>query len=36
VLGAHPHYREFVEFGDAEGYKRRLAVLRSDLKDNLS
>ena len=29
----HPHYREFVEFGDAEGYKRRLIPLRDALKD---
>ena len=30
--GAHAHYREFVEYGDAEGYKRQLPVLRAELK----
>jgi len=30
--GSHPHYREFVDYGDAEGYKRRLPVLRAELK----
>ncbi len=29
---SHPHYREFVDYGDAEGYKRRLPVLRAELK----
>ena len=28
----HPHYREFVEFGDAEGYKNRLPLLRANLQ----
>ena len=30
--GAHAHYREFVDYGDAEGYKRQLPVLRAELK----
>jgi hypothetical protein len=32
VLGPHAHYREFVEYGDAEGYHRRLPMLRDELK----
>jgi hypothetical protein len=32
VRGAHPHYQEFVAFGDAEGYKQRLPLLRAELK----
>jgi hypothetical protein len=28
----HTHYREFVEYGDAQGYKRRLPMLRDELK----
>ncbi|MGH9408680.1 MAG: hypothetical protein ACRD1V_04430 [Vicinamibacterales bacterium] len=28
----HPHYREFVDYGDAEGYRRRLIPLRNELK----
>lgn len=31
--GAHAHYREFVDYGDAEGYKRQLPLLRAELKD---
>jgi hypothetical protein len=30
--GAHAHYREFVEYGDAEGYHRRLPMLREELE----
>jgi hypothetical protein len=30
--GSHAHYRQFVDYGDAEGYKRRLPVLRAELK----
>jgi hypothetical protein len=33
VRAPHPHYREFVEYGDAEGYHRRLIPLRDALKD---
>jgi len=32
VRGPHPHYRDFVDYGDAEGYRRRLLPLRTDLK----
>jgi hypothetical protein len=32
VRGAHAHYAEFVPFGDAEGYKQRLPLLRDELK----
>jgi hypothetical protein len=34
VRGSHGHYREFVEYGDAEGYKRQLPVLRAELKQD--
>jgi len=33
VRGAHAHYREFVDYGDADGYHRRLPVLRNKLRD---
>jgi hypothetical protein len=29
----HPHYREFVDYGDAAGYQERLPLLRAKLKD---
>jgi hypothetical protein len=29
--GPHPHYQLFVDYGDAEGYKRELPVLRESL-----
>lgn len=32
VPSPHAHYRQFVEYGDAEGYRRRLLPLREDLK----
>ena len=32
VREAHAHYRQFVEYGDAEGYHRRLPLLRTDLE----
>jgi hypothetical protein len=32
VKGPHAHYREFVDYGDADGYHRRLPVLRNQLK----
>jgi hypothetical protein len=32
VRAPHPHYRDFVDYGDAKGYKQRLPVLRHDLK----
>lgn len=31
VRGPHSHYREFVEFGDATGYRRDLPRLRAEL-----
>jgi hypothetical protein len=31
VLQAHPYYGGFVDYGDAEGYKRELQVLRAEL-----
>lgn len=31
VLQAHPYYNGFVDYGDAEGYRRQLQVLRADL-----
>jgi hypothetical protein len=33
VRAPHPHYREFVDYGDADGYHRELPVLRVKLKD---
>jgi hypothetical protein len=33
VHAPHTHYREFVDYGDAEGYHRRLPVLRRELAD---
>lgn len=30
--GTHGHYHEFVDFGDAAGYKQRLPLLRAELK----
>ena len=32
VRAPHAHYREFVDYGDAEGYHRRLPMLREKLK----
>lgn len=32
IRAPHAHYREFVDYGDAEGYKRRLLMLRRELK----
>lgn len=32
VLAPHDHYRRFVDYGDAEGYQKRLLVLRNELK----
>jgi hypothetical protein len=32
VRAPHPHYREFVDYGDAQAYLRELPVLRSKLK----
>ena len=30
----HLHYRQFVDYGDAEGYHRRLIPLRAELRDD--
>jgi hypothetical protein len=32
VRGSHPHYGDFVAFGDADGYRQRLPLLRAELK----
>jgi len=32
VRAPHAHYAEFVAFGDAEGYRKRLPLLRAELK----
>jgi hypothetical protein len=32
VRAPHAHYGEFVDYGDAAGYKRRLPMLRKDLR----
>jgi hypothetical protein len=34
VHAPHTHYREFVDFGDAQGYHRRLIHLREELADD--
>lgn len=34
VRAPHTHYRRFVDYGDAEGYQRRLLPLRDALKDD--
>jgi len=31
IRAAHPHYHEFVDFGDADGYRKRLPTLRAEL-----
>jgi hypothetical protein len=33
VKAPHAHYREFVDYGDADGYHKRLPVLRKKLED---
>jgi hypothetical protein len=32
VMAPHTHYSDFVDYGDAEGYHRRLLPLRNELK----
>jgi hypothetical protein len=32
VRAPHVHYRHFIDYGDAEGYRRRLIPLRKELK----
>jgi len=34
VRAPHAHYREFVDYGDAEGYHKRLPMLRAELKND--
>ena len=34
VRAPHPHYRAFVDYGDAEGYRRRSIPLRQELRDD--
>ncbi|HZR26669.1 MAG TPA: hypothetical protein VFA59_23950 [Vicinamibacterales bacterium] len=36
VRGPHEHYRHFLDYGDAEGYRRRLIPLRHELEDKRS
>jgi hypothetical protein len=36
LRGAHAHYREFVHYGDAEGYQKRLPILREQLRKEKS
>jgi len=33
VRAPHAHYRHFIDYGDAEGYRRRLIPLRNELSD---
>jgi ABC-type multidrug transport system fused ATPase/permease subunit len=33
VRGPHPRYRHFIDYGDAEGYRKRWLPLRNELKD---
>lgn len=32
VLGPHPHYQGFADFGDAEGFRERLAAMKDGAK----
>jgi hypothetical protein len=34
VLGPHPHYQGFADFGDAEGFRERLAQMKDGVKIN--
>ena len=36
VRAPHQHYRHFVDYGDAEGYRRRLIPLRHELQNERS
>jgi hypothetical protein len=33
IHAPHTHYRDFIDYGDAEGYRRRLLPLRQALRD---
>jgi len=35
LKAAHTHYRNFVEFGDAEGYREHLEPLRTELRNTV-
>jgi hypothetical protein len=32
VLGPHPHYEGFADFGDAEEYRARLAAMKDSVR----
>ena len=32
MMAPHRHYGEFVDYGDADGYRKRLPVVRDKLK----
>jgi hypothetical protein len=32
VLGPHPHYQDFADFGDAEAYSEKLAQMKDGVK----
>ena len=34
VRAPHTHYRHFVDYGDADGYRRRLIILRHELQND--
>jgi hypothetical protein len=34
IPAPHVHYRQFVDYGDAEGYRRRLLFLRKALESS--
>ena len=36
VRAPHAHYRAFVDYGDAKGYRQRLRVLRDELQGKRS
>ena len=36
IRAAHPHYKDFAEYGDAENYQQQLRALRKELADALS
>ncbi len=33
IRAPHPHYRDFEDYGDAEGYRKRLIPLRNELRE---
>jgi hypothetical protein len=32
ILGPHPHYQGFADFGDAEGFREKLAEMQGGVK----